>query len=90
LGYFTGVCGVGTGIEYGLIRINTEYSSIYASNSNIKNYIIRHEFAHVLGLGHDSSCNPSTSIMSVSPTICSPAHTTLQTPEKNLINAWYP
>jgi hypothetical protein len=81
-GNITGNCA-GYVADYGLVRFN----SYYSTSTDQKNNILRHEFAHVLGVGH-GTCGPSNGVMA--PSIgCVPLYTTLQSPEIGLLSTWY-
>ncbi len=84
-GALTGNCTLTNGADFGWIRFNSYYNP--NPTLDIRNHLVRHEFGHILGLGHDT-CSPSVSIMAPSAS-CSPTRTTLQSPEIGLLNAWY-
>lgn len=74
------------GADYAWIRLNT-FNGPYnvAQRANL----IRHEFAHILGLSH-SVCSPTTDSVMAPSLGCTPLRTTLQAADNTLINAWYP
>ncbi|WP_459870866.1 hypothetical protein [Endothiovibrio diazotrophicus] len=86
----TGLCAA-AGVDYGWVKFNTsKYSSI---PSRYANRMIRHEFAHILGLGHDHTCPPISIMKTVS--VCEGYNTsniiyTLQQADIDLIRSWYP
>lgn len=93
-GVWTGHCNKTTKkADFGYIKINNAYTGISAfpnppTLAN-KNFLIRHEFGHTLGLGHAVVCNNANTIM-VPAVNCSPLYTTLQTSDFTVLGAWYP
>lgn len=84
---WTGNCNTTTlRADFGYIKLNASYWPNPTVNE--KNFLIRHEFGHTLGMGHSSSCFPSTSVMSGGG--CSPMHTTLQAQDIAVVGSWYP
>lgn len=84
-GSLTGNCTMSNGADYALIRFNSYYAPFSAA---VRANLIRHEFAHILGLSH-SGCSPTDSVMAPSIS-CTPLRTTLQPIDQSIINTWYP
>jgi hypothetical protein len=83
-GAITGNCTMTNGVDYGWIRFNTYYNSY--SDYQMQN-MLRHEFGHILGLGH-GPCDPAEGVMA--PSIgCIPMFITLQPTEASLLDFWY-
>lgn len=83
-GALTGNCTMTNKADYALIRFNSYYSYTSAQRANL----LRHEFAHILGLAH-STCATTDSVMAPALS-CSPLRTTLQPIDKSIIQSWYP
>lgn len=84
-GFLTGNCTYANGADFAWIRFNTYY--LPSPTSAERNNLIRHEFAHILGLGH-SGCFPATGVMAPSIS-CSPLFTVLQPTEAGILGSWY-
>lgn len=77
-------CTMENGVDYGWVRFNTYYFTY--SDYQMQN-LIRHEFGHILGLGH-GPCDPAEGVMA--PSVgCIPMFVVLQSDEKDLLDTWY-
>lgn len=84
-GFLTGYCTMSVGADHGEIKLNSYYMS--GASSTDMQFLLAHEFGHMLGLGH-SACLPATGIMAPGLS-CWPLYTVLQPTEAAVLSSWY-